>query len=453
MMGTQSSIKGIYRDFSQRIALLFVLALVVSSGTLIYSEFASNLAEDSRGIENFSISIRESLLKRLDLDIIEKCVAYSKQDRIAQISVTAGDQVICSSNDSKPILSYSLNNKILFSPNSSESAGDVKVKISLDKILYKIAEAVALTLVLFTVLMVFAYRGFGTIERKVIYPIEGFSRLFKRIDDTSVSDTQNSFEVKELNEMNLAFSEMIDRIHSLNDQKIQYEKQKSTLELARQVAHDIRSPLSALNMITNSISGLSEEHKSILQEVSRRVSDIADDLLKQTKNQNDGIVSNNHLPKNDGICFTIQAVQSLVMQKQLEFKNRTDVSIEIRNHGIFEDTKIALSENSFTRILSNLINNSLEAMSENSSIFIELSKNDKACTVSVIDFGKGIPADILAELKKRPLSYGKNTSETSGSGIGVFSASEELKRIGGSLSIESREGVGTKVTLQIPLSL
>lgn len=106
-----------------------------------------------------------------------------------------------------------------------------------------------------------------------------------------------------------------------------------------------------------------------------------------------------------------------------------------------------LKESEFNRILSNIINNAIEA-TEGDSIEIQISnrKIKNQIVLSIQDRGKGIPSDVIDRLGEEGFSFGK-TNE--GSGLGLFHAKQYLNSIGGSLSIFSQQNQGTLVQITV----
>jgi two-component system, sporulation sensor kinase E len=99
-----------------------------------------------------------------------------------------------------------------------------------------------------------------------------------------------------------------------------------------------------------------------------------------------------------------------------------------------------------SRVLSNLINNAVEASREAGSVTISLKDNGSHLLLKISDRGKGIPAQILSRLGERHFTFDK----VNGSGLGVAHAKECVQGWGGTFSVASQVGVGTEVVLQIP---
>ncbi len=236
------------------------------------------------------------------------------------------------------------------------------------------------------------------------------------------------------------------------EKEIELDLARRLSDLSRKVAHDIRSPLSALNMMVGHYKSIPEEQKEIIQQVVSRINGIADDLLNDTKKQptaNPSITSSTPEIKTYKI---IPAIKNLVNEKNLEFQSIPGVEVILRLNSCPEDIEVAIPDKSLQRLLSNLINNSIDAMTDNGMIFIEVQNRAPTLVISVIDFGKGIPPDVLEKLNNKEfLSHGKEHSNKSGSGIGLESAYNDLQKVGGSLKIESKLEVGTRVTIEIPI--
>jgi signal transduction histidine kinase len=72
-------------------------------------------------------------------------------------------------------------------------------------------------------------------------------------------------------------------LHAVVSARLSYERQKSIGDLAKQVAHDIRSPLMALDIALKDASGLSNERRGLIEQASSRIRSIAEDLLHKSK--------------------------------------------------------------------------------------------------------------------------------------------------------------------------
>lgn len=235
-------------------------------------------------------------------------------------------------------------------------------------------------------------------------------------------------------------------------ERLKNEKEKTDImvQLASQVVHDIRSPLSALNMITSTLDEVSEDKRAIIKSSIQRINDIANDLLKKGKGGNQDISSEvGQKLKSDSLLTS--AVESILSEKRVQFRNKIKIQISLdtsKAYGIF----VAINESEFKRVLSNIINNAVEAIGDNVGVVnLTLEKQNNSAIIKITDNGPGIPENILEKLGKESVTFGKENSD-SGNGIGVLHAKNTIESYGGSFSIQSTQGKGTTITLSLPIS-
>ncbi|MFA5139211.1 MAG: HAMP domain-containing sensor histidine kinase [Elusimicrobiota bacterium] len=244
---------------------------------------------------------------------------------------------------------------------------------------------------------------------------------------------------------------LIDRILKYEEAH-RMEAQLSALgELASQVAHDIRSPLAALDSVTNSTANLPEEKRILIRGAISRIRDIANQLIERTRKAQ----TSTQGAEPDGSPVSTSAVsvellsshiELLITEKRMQFRPKIGVDIEARldaaSYGLF----VRMQPTEFKRVLSNLINNAVEAVSENGTVRVFVWGAADQVVIQVKDSGKGIPPEILPKLGRR----GETHEKAGGSGLGLYHAKSTMESWGGSLAISSELGRGTTVTLTLP---
>lgn len=227
-------------------------------------------------------------------------------------------------------------------------------------------------------------------------------------------------------------------------QKIEALKSKSAREFekfATQVAHDIRSPLAALEVLLSDASGFPREDRQTLTGAASRIREIANELLDHRLQQEKS------RERVSAHCCVIHVVNSIVLEKRAQFRNREEISfnLELPSEVSFCYTTVPAED--LKRIVSNLLNNAVEAMAFG-QVKIQVIPAEAQVEIRIRDEGTGIPEEVLSKLGTRGFSTGK--SGESGSGLGLSHAFELSKNWGGSLKIESAVGQGTEVTLSVP---
>lgn len=229
--------------------------------------------------------------------------------------------------------------------------------------------------------------------------------------------------------------------------EIETEKNQVIIEISTQVAHDIRSPLAALENVLGNINALPEDERILIRTAVNRIKDIANNLLEKNraiKNTTETAATNAITDAPD-IQLLSSLIDPLITEKRIQFRSKIGIEIDWRldasSYGLF--AKINAVE--FKRVLSNLINNSVEALSEKGNVTVSLGENCGRIEICVSGNGKGIAPDVLAKLGGRGETHGKH----GGSGLGLYHARNSVESWGGKLELASRIGKGTVATVTL----
>ncbi len=99
--------------------------------------------------------------------------------------------------------------------------------------------------------------------------------------------------------------------------------------------------------------------------------------------------------------------------------------------------------------LSNIISNSIRYRNgKDPEIRVDVRANKDRVKVSIEDNGRGIAREHLPQVCNM---FYRATDDGHGSGLGLYIAKEAIEKLNGSLKINSREGEGTTVNLEIPM--
>lgn len=234
---------------------------------------------------------------------------------------------------------------------------------------------------------------------------------------------------------------LLQKVQTLNTQIEDQAKLNTLVDVSRQVAHDIRSPLSALTIAVQNLNEKTNE-KELIVNASKRIEQIANDLLVKAKVSPSA--ANPSIVDRSSAFDLNDVVVKIVQEKRVQFSELTS-DLSPNDKGL----KICGEMIEVSRVLSNIINNSIEAVRDTSegqvSIFVRYYKD--SAQVIILDNGPGIEPDILAKLGTKGFTVGKD----SGSGLGIYHAKTYLQSINGSFSMNSQVGQGTSVTLTFPI--
>lgn len=233
----------------------------------------------------------------------------------------------------------------------------------------------------------------------------------------------------------------------------QAERNEALAKFAQQVAHDIRSPLAALEVATgDGAFQVPQDKRALIGDAVGRIRDIANSLLDKHRSLAAG-ADIFRMNSASSIEMDLEPlplsglIESLVAEKRLEFSARPHLAIAYRPNASASGTLAKVQPVEFKRLLSNLINNSVEALGEEGGcVDVSLSALDLRTLVSVKDDGKGIPPEVLTSLGRRGETFGKK----GGSGLGLHHARASVESWGGTLEISSEIGKGTAVSVFLP---
>jgi len=127
-----------------------------------------------------------------------------------------------------------------------------------------------------------------------------------------------------------------------------------------------------------------------------------------------------------------------------------DLSVNIKFECSEASHIIAIDKGKFTQMILNLLSNSLKHTDPGDNIVISLmSKRDKV-VIGIKDSGRGVPSNKLHTSLDNAPSGNELFGATDGLGLGVSLASSIARLHGGTLIMESREGMGTSVKMTLP---
>ena len=237
------------------------------------------------------------------------------------------------------------------------------------------------------------------------------------------------------------FAQMTERMSGALEQAARLESElavsKAVSDMAAQVAHDIRSPLAALGAAAKGLS-LQEEQRTLIDGVIGRMNGIADDLLRRYRAP--GVAEGPKI-ETHGLAGLIEQV---IAEKCLQHKDKPRVKIEF--YTAAGGLKAAVDAKELQRLVSNLVNNSIEAFAGPGTVAVKLAAEDGKVVIEIKDDGKGIAPEILTKLGQKGGTHGK----AGGTGLGLYHARTAAESWGGGLKIESAPGKGTTVVISLP---
>lgn len=248
----------------------------------------------------------------------------------------------------------------------------------------------------------------------------------------------------ELGELVAAYNRMIVEVEESAERLRRSEREGAWREMARQVAHEIKNPLTPMKL---SIQHLQRAYQADPQQAAPLIKNVSETLIEQieTLNRIAGEFANfAQMPERRKELFDWREVVQSVLQL---------FDTEIRERGIVclmnippTPVMVDADRSQMTRVLNNLVKNALQALPEDRKGLLEVSLNEEG-VLQVRDNGSGIPETIQAKV------FSPNfTTKSSGMGLGLAMCKNIMDAAGGRIWFETTENQGTVFFAQLPLA-
>jgi len=235
----------------------------------------------------------------------------------------------------------------------------------------------------------------------------------------------------------------VTREKQTTERRIEDEKTSSILLLAAGVAHELGNPLNSLTIHLQLIARKLKKLKARDAEPLGESIAICQEEVKRL----DGIISNfleAIRPRLPDLAETnvVDVLEEVLRFQAGEFKNRR-ITVEAETQAGLP--AVLADRNQLKQVFFNIIANAIDAMNPGGKLKIRSRADDDSVYLMFADSGVGIRQEDLSRLFQ---PY--HTTKPGGNGLGLMIVQRIMRSHGGQVGIESKEGVGTVVTLTFP---
>ncbi|MDP6579959.1 MAG: ATP-binding protein, partial [Vicinamibacterales bacterium] len=258
--------------------------------------------------------------------------------------------------------------------------------------------------------------------------------LKKRVADLSAD---------ELEVLEADFNKMAVELDAQRRQLERTHRLEAWTEMARQVAHEIKNPLTPVQLSAEHLLRVHSDRGSPLSPV---LQGCVDSILKQVRilrqiaSEFSSYASS---PVADPEPTSLaDLIDDIIAPYRPGLEGRIELSVDVAP----DLPSLRLDRRLIQRALTNIIENALHAMPDGGTLSIRLLLHADQMRLVVADTGVGLEADVLARIFEPYFS-----TKVTGTGLGMAIAKRNVELNGGTIEVTSEPGEGTTVTLTLPL--
>lgn len=317
-------------------------------------------------------------------------------------------------------------------------------RVSTTELKALLAKASALFMLVCIGNCIFAWIVARLLSRRLVRHIEtAVDRVRKIKEQGNVKDRIGLNSGDEISFLTQEFDHLLDSFEETQGKLIEAEKIHSKVELAKIVAHNIKSPALAIEMMIPGLITVPERMKSVLRNAVVEIKQLTEKL----KTQADTITVDLKRELETDLLFLPIFLEDLASQKSVEFSAKKKGTVCFLFDGKDEGVFVKASLIELKSVLSNIINNAAESYGNGcGEILLNLQSSNKSCIITITDYGAGIPSEYLRELGTRNLTFKGDPCR----GVGLVHAFKYIHSIGGKIEIRSTFKVGTVVEILLP---
>ncbi len=211
-------------------------------------------------------------------------------------------------------------------------------------------------------------------------------------------------------------------------------------EMGASIAHEIRNPLAGISGAVQALIDMSSAEQAdyqILKEVSRLTDRIEDTVVQMLEYAKDWLPEPKQCP-----------VVALIKETVAGYSRQTDLGNTVIKVEGSEEIRALIDPELISQVLVNLMANAIDSCTDrHGELLWQVEKSLREVYITLQDNGSGIDDEVLESIFK-PFF----TTKESGNGLGLAICQKIIEKHNGTITLESRVGVGTKVTIMLPKS-
>jgi signal transduction histidine kinase len=248
----------------------------------------------------------------------------------------------------------------------------------------------------------------------------------------------------EIGELVLEYNKMVAKLGESATALAKSEREGAWREMARQVAHEIKNPLTPMKLSIQYLQKAIDNNQPNVKELSKSVaSTLVEQIDHLSKIAADfsqfANIGNTNVTKFD-LNDVLNSLIALYKVQQ---------NVEINWKPLNEDVLMLADKTQMNRLFTNLLTNAVEACRHNEKCIIDIVqwKEENSVLVSITDNGEGIPPET-----QQRIFIPNFTTKSSGTGLGLAMCKGIVEQARGRIWFETEQGRGTTFFVELPLT-
>lgn len=274
----------------------------------------------------------------------------------------------------------------------------------------------------------------------IMKPFGSLIASIRRVGEGNLDEDVNEEAYRETKQISETINKTLEKLKAVD---------KSRQEFVSNVSHELKTPITSIRVLADSLMGMEDTPKELYQEFMHDISDeidreskIIDDLLTLVRmDKASSGLSCSQVQINGLIEMVLKRLRPIARKRNIEliFESKRDVSADI------DEVKFSLAVN-------NLVENAVKYNKEDGWVRVTLDADHKFFYLKVADSGIGIPAEFKERVFERFYRVDKARSrETGGTGLGLAITKSVVLMHHGAIRVDSVEGEGSTFMVRIPL--
>ena len=270
--------------------------------------------------------------------------------------------------------------------------------------------------------------------KSIVYPTIQVAEVARKI---AKGDFTQRVEKKQDDEL----GDLCDSINYMAEELANTESMKN--EFISSISHELRTPLTAIKGWSETLTTIDDRETFIkgmrvISSETESLSQMVEELLDFSRIQDNRLTL-----QMDTIDILAELTETVLIYQE----RARALGITLNYYEPEMVPFVNGDKNRLRQVFINIVDNAIKYSDKGDTVSVEAyEQNDEIC-ISVSDTGMGISKEDLPKIKTK---FFKANHTRRGSGIGLAVADEIISRHGGTLTINSEEGIGTTVMITLP---